>query len=233
MPRCIPRHDVAFSSIASATLIITPNFATSLWTVFFTFHHISSFQAYRHQQAFDFYFSPQASSHIITNKMNQNNDNSTIIIDSPKQSSNRRGSHRSDRTRNVKGLGQQMATSTDSLDSISSETSTTSAISFESSPDLFFQELSSLVDLDSSTAVSYDNIDLAVNRVQSRLLDKQSTSRAAVSFRQCQPSAFPVRPILVATSSAARRTSAASAPPCPSPGILTGWAWPAPAKATP
>ena len=57
----------------------------------------------------------------------------------------------------------------------------TSAVSFESSPDLFFQELSSLVDLDTSSPVSYDNIDLAVNRVQRRLLDKHFKSGRLVS----------------------------------------------------
>ena len=63
----------------------------------------------------------------------------------------------------------------------SSETSTASAISFESSPTLFFQELDSLVDLDSPSDVSYDNIDLAVNRVQSRLLKKHIKSGRLVS----------------------------------------------------
>lgn len=116
------------------------------------------------------------------------NDHSAVIIDPSNniertkgRSSLRRGGRRSDRARNGKGLGQQRVISTDSLDSTSSETSTSSAISFESSPTLFFQELESLVDLDSPSPVPYGDVDLAVNCVQSRLLDKHIKNGRLIS----------------------------------------------------
>lgn len=118
--------------------------------------------------------------------MNPSDYSTTIIGPSNKtertegHSSHRRGGRRSGRNVNGKGLEQRI-TSTDSLDSTSSETSTASAISFESSPDLFFKELSSLVDLDSPSPVSYGDVDLAVNRVQSRLLDKHIKAGRLVS----------------------------------------------------
>lgn len=120
--------------------------------------------------------------------MNPNDYSTTIIGLSNKtertegrSSHRRRGDRRSGRNVNRKSLSERRVTSTDSLDSTSSETSTASAISFESSPDRFFQELSSLVDLDSPSPVSHGDVDLAVNRVQSRLLDKHIKAGRLVS----------------------------------------------------
>jgi hypothetical protein len=123
--------------------------------------------------------------------MNNRNDTSTNSVGSSaglqrtegRCPPRRRGSRRPGNTSRTN------SSSVESLTSLSSATSAASApISYEASPDVFFEELSSLIDLsdvdadpDSPSDTAIEALGCVLDRVQSRLLDKHLKTGRLVS----------------------------------------------------